>query len=144
MSKLLCPACDKLKFRCVCPKLVTSTPIKQPPASTACTPVHSDIQSSFVRQSKSINALDRDCDAQTSHHESSPKLSSRLLSFQWPNVFNGRNAKSTSQLNLFNCDATSKNVNVTVPINYTEPHDQLSKGSLLLLLFFISFLFLCF
>ncbi|XP_055301368.1 nuclear distribution protein nudE homolog isoform X2 [Sitodiplosis mosellana] len=138
LSKLLCPTCDKLKFRCVCPKQMTPpppSPIKPPPlpSQSATSSTHS-LQTNFVRSSsKSTDLLDTDYGSNNhSIDEGSQRPTSRLFqSFQWPNVFNGRNSKSTSHLNLVNCD---KMHTVSVPnqansYDAPSPHDQLSKDN---------------
>ncbi|XP_031634947.1 nuclear distribution protein nudE homolog isoform X2 [Contarinia nasturtii] len=122
LSKLLCPTCDKLKFRCVCPKQMTpppsSTPIKPPQSESSST--HS-LQTNFVRSSKSTDSIDMDCGNNCLLDESSRSTSRLFQSFQWSNVFNGRNSKSTSQLNLINCDkmtiASYPNANCDAPHN---------------------------
>lgn len=138
LGKLLCPTCDKLKFRCVCPKPTSpsTTPIKPPPPTmpqSATSSTHS-LQKHFVRSSyKSTDSLDAPDYGQNNHsidNDSNPRSASRLFqSFQWSNVFNGRNSKSTSHLNLVNCD---KMHTVSVPnqamSDAPTPHDQLLKG----------------
>lgn len=102
-----------------------STPIKPPQSATSST---YSLQKSFIRSSsKSTDSLDTDYGNNHSTVDDSSQRSSRLFqSFQWSNVFNGRNSKSTSQLNIVNCD--KMNI-ASVPIDYSDaPHDQLSKG----------------
>lgn len=107
----------------------SSTPIK-PLQSASSSSTHS-LQTNFVRSSsKSSDTLDMDC-GNRSLDDSSQRSSRLFQSFQWSNVFNGRNSKSTSQLNLVNCDKNNIATTMTsVPIDYSDaPHDQhRSKG----------------
>lgn len=105
----------------------TSTTLKPPQLASSTT--HS-LQTNFDhhrRSSKSTYSLNTDCGNDRSVNESSQKSTLRLFqSFQWSNVFNSRNSKSTSQLNLINCDKMNV-ATVAIPIS-DEPHVQLSKG----------------
>lgn len=109
----------------------SSTPIKPPPMQSATSSTHS-LQTNSFRSSKSTDSLDTNDCGHNNHSidENSQRPTSRLFqSFQWSNVFNGRNSKSTSQLNLVNCDKLST---VSVPNRNSDappsPYDQLSKG----------------
>lgn len=111
------------------------TPTPLPPSSTPIKPHESESSShslhrNFVRSAKSTDSLDMDGSTNCSIDESSQRVTPRLFqSFQWSNVFNGRNSKSTSQLNLINCD---KMTIASVPnANCDALHNnQLSKGSI--------------
>lgn len=106
--------------------------------TTTSSPSNNLFQTNMFRTSKSTDSIDTDCTNQATGDavdtvDASTQRSSRLLSFQWSNVFNSRNSKSTSQLNLVNCDNncnTNKNAE-SVPKTYANPpHDQLTKGSI--------------
>lgn len=140
---MLCPTCDKLKFRCVCPKpmsMPSSTPNElfdstitttSTTTTTTSSPSNNSFQTNLFRTSKSTDSIDTDCTTQTTVDtvDASMQRSSRLLSFQWSNVFNSRNSKSTSQLNFVNCD-NNCNAESVPKIQTNQPHDQLTKGAI--------------
>lgn len=107
------------------------TPIKPPQSPQSATSSTHSLQTNFVRSSKSTDSLDTDCGNNHSIDDSSQRSTPRLFqSFQWSNVFNGKNSKSTSQLNLVNCDKmhTVSIANPNFDASSTLPHDQPSKG----------------
>lgn len=134
LGKLLCPTCDKLKFRCICPKtmLNTLTPIKTMLQSSSSSTQPQPLQTNSPHTSKSIDAIDAIDGNENVNDLSGCERTSRLLTFQWPNLFNNRNSKSTSQLNLVNCDSSS-----TMASGCSMLHDRMPKGSKVLFIFFI-------
>lgn len=116
LGKLLCPTCDKLKFRCVCPNPMQQVTAPSSPAPSTCT------RSAFGGSETSIN-----CNVNNNHSHSNTNNDKndsqgaaanafRSLSAQWSSVFGSRN----------NVHCTNDSSN-SLPSNRTRP--KLPKGS---------------
>lgn len=127
----------------------TSTPFRSPQSATS--PSSSSfsarsLQSNFFRStSKSTDSIDTDIDRNQSSSPTSSSIiddcsqrTARLFqSIPW---FNGRNSKSTSQLNLTNCDKSNMQCISFDIDNLQSPHDQRLKGLTATIKFSIYFL----
>lgn len=111
----------------------TSTPIRSPQSATSSSSFSTrSLQTNFFRSSsKSTDSIDTDIDRNHSSSivdDCSQRTSRLFQSFPWTNMFNGRNSKSTSQLNFANCDKSNISCISFENDDLQSPHDQRLKG----------------
>lgn len=119
LGKLLCPTCDKLKFRCICPKPL---PLQTPAKTSKST-------SDLIERTHNASCMS----LQNNNDSSSSQTSTngpRFMSIQWSNVFSNRSSNSTSSnaINTDNSAAVPSSPSSNSTYAYTRSHND--KGSI--------------